>query len=1065
MNTVNPTHTAEQEQERKELVYAQEELKKSEKRFRALIEHSYDAISLRDEKGIILYQSPSTEKITGYKAEEVTGINLTAFIHPDDVKDLVQRLDTSLKNPGVPTYSVHRVKHKNGEYRWVEGTTTNLLHDENVRALVSNFRDITDRKLAQEKIDQNEKRFRALIENNYDAIFMRDRDGNIFYQSPNTLKITGYTLDEIKGQNFSAFLHPEDAPKLAKLLESPVAKPGVPVQGMHRVRHKNGQYRWMEGTITNLLEDENVRAIISNFRDTTERKLAEDKIEQNERRFRALIENSFDAIIMRDEKGTILYQSPAAERMTGYTVDEMQGRGREEFFHPDDIPEINKRLATVGKTPGQSAFGISRMRHKDGHYIWAERTTTNLLADESVRAIVGNFRDITKRKLAEEKLIYANRLYAILSEINHTITHINDEATLFKNVCQIAVNTGKFKAAWIAKHDETQQKLNLVESSGIGPNHISLFSTIEYEAKGGQGNVISTGNFYVSNDLVNNTSAVPWKSFIDDCDLKSYIALPIKKSGEIIATVSIVSQEINFFNTEEIMLLEKVTNDNSFALDLFEKEKKRKKIEAKIAHNELRLKQAQSLAHMGSWVFNFSSGIAKWSEEACRIYEINPEDNMHSFETWISFIHPGDLDYVMKQIKEHEKKFRNYAFHHRILRRDGTTRYIYSQVNFEFDAANRPAGLYGVCHDITETRKAQGALAQSEVNLRMIMDLIPQPIFAKNILGRYLFANKSYAALFGLTPQEIINKTVSEAVPLKQESDLFMSQDLEVIMSGKTKTTPDDVFTDYKGTRRLFSMVKVPYIDANTSEKAVLGITQDITEQKKAEEERAKMIADIVQRNKDLEQFSQIVSHNLRAPVANILGLVHVAETIGVDKCEEEKVLSHLGTAAGKLDEVIRDLNHILEIKHETRVEKEIVHFENLLDEIKLSIEDIIRDEQVLIKSDFSSAEELTTIKSYLYSILFNLISNSIKYHQPCITPIIEITSTRVGNKIQIVFKDNGLGIDLQRRGHEVFGLYKQFHNHVAGKGMGLYMVKTQVEALGGTIAIESEVNNGGSVK
>jgi signal transduction histidine kinase len=96
-----------------------------------------------------------------------------------------------------------------------------------------------------------------------------------------------------------------------------------------------------------------------------------------------------------------------------------------------------------------------------------------------------------------------------------------------------------------------------------------------------------------------------------------------------------------------------------------------------------------------------------------------------------------------------------------------------------------------------------------------------------------------------------------------------------------------------------------------------------------------------------------------------------------------------------------------------------------------------------------------------MYSIFHNLITNSIKYRQPGIAPIIEITSTVHQGKIDLVFKDNGLGIDLKRKGTEVFGLYKRFHHHVEGKGMGLFMVKTHVETIGGTISIESEINKG----
>ncbi len=114
-----------------------------------------------------------------------------------------------------------------------------------------------------------------------------------------------------------------------------------------------------------------------------------------------------------------------------------------------------------------------------------------------------------------------------------------------------------------------------------------------------------------------------------------------------------------------------------------------------------------------------------------------------------------------------------------------------------------------------------------------------------------------------------------------------------------------------------------------------------------------------------------------------------------------------------------------------------------------------------MITSDFAEVDEIHTLKSYLYIIFYNLITNSIKFRQPDILPEIQITSTKLKNNIVITFTDNGLGIDLAKRSDQVFGLCKRFHLHIEGKGMGLFMVKNQVEALGGKISIQSEINKG----
>jgi len=246
-------------------------------------------------------------------------------------------------------------------------------------------------------------------------------------------------------------------------------------------------------------------------------------------------------------------------------------------------------------------------------------------------------------------------------------------------------------------------------------------------------------------------------------------------------------------------------------------------------------------------------------------------------------------------------------------------------------------------------------------------------------------------------------------------------------------------------------------------DKSIIGLSCfaiDITKQKQDIVQKEKMLADFMQRNKNLEQFSYIVSHNLRAPVANILGLADLLMTKeGI--AEEGVLLEGIFNSVKKLDIVVSDLNYVLQVNNQVNENKEIVKFSNLLSDIKLSIDNLLRNEEVEIIADFSAVNEMLTLKSYVYSIFFNLISNSIKYRRPGIKPVIRINTAKDKKNIQLVFTDNGLGIDLVQNADKVFGLYKRFHTHTEGKGVGLYIVKTQVEALAGIITIESEINKG----
>jgi PAS domain S-box-containing protein len=254
-------------------------------------------------------------------------------------------------------------------------------------------------------------------------------------------------------------------------------------------------------------------------------------------------------------------------------------------------------------------------------------------------------------------------------------------------------------------------------------------------------------------------------------------------------------------------------------------------------------------------------------------------------------------------------------------------------------------------------------------------------------------------------------------------------------------------------------------IDQNNMPIRLFGIVMDITERKQAETERETMISEIINRNKELEQFSYIVSHNLRSPVANILGAA-VELTIGGNDSETDAILKKwILDSSERLDGVVKDLNLILQAKHEFNETKETVNFSSIVDDIELSLGQLTDIDNLKISRDFSGIDQLFTVKSYLYSIFFNLISNSLKYRNKETESKLHIQSEIHNGIVIISFSDNGLGIDLERKGDHIFGLYKRFHDHVEGKGIGLFMVKTQVESLGGKISVQSAVNKGTEFK
>lgn len=228
----------------------------------------------------------------------------------------------------------------------------------------------------------------------------------------------------------------------------------------------------------------------------------------------------------------------------------------------------------------------------------------------------------------------------------------------------------------------------------------------------------------------------------------------------------------------------------------------------------------------------------------------------------------------------------------------------------------------------------------------------------------------------------------------------------------------------------------------------------------KAEEERDQLIEDLTSRNQDLSQFAYITSHNLRAPLSNLIGLIDILNYDLLDEYNKT-IVDMFRDSAHKLNETIYDLTQMLSIKSNKNIKIEKVSVARLFKKVCNSFTKQIHTMGIYIHTDFK-CEMIPFNKSYLESILMNLMSNSVKYCAES-RPLRIETATRLDDNGNIIltFKDNGMGIDLVKNKDRIFGLNERFHNHVNGSGVGLFITKTQIKSLGGEITVESEVDKG----
>jgi PAS domain S-box-containing protein len=716
-------------------------------------EHSLDGILLTVPNGNVIAANPAACEIFGRTEAEMCASNRSMLFDSND--------------PNFEKYKIEREQTGSvrGDLTLVRKDGTKLIAEISNRVFMTDkgelraiiiLRDKTEKILSENKIRETEEKYKQIVALSQEGIWVIDEDNKTTFVNDAMAAMLGYTCQEMTGAGLFDFMDESSRKISERNIEK--LKSGVKEQHDFVFLKKDGTKVWAIISTTPILKDGRYSGAMAMVTDITQRKLAEENVISSEERFRALVENNNDAILLLDENLLTIYRSPATSRMMGFTDEERIGRSYLELAHPDDLVQIKRFQQIVVDNPGKPIPIKVRAKHANGHYLWLEGIATNLMHNKSVNAIVVNLRDISERKKAEDDLQQLNNRLLIATEA--------------ANVC-----------IW------------------------------EWDV---------------------------------------------------------------------------VTHDLS------------------------------------------------WDNAMYRLYGLDPKKDTVNFESWPGYLHPDDLPRVLKASDDAIAGIRPMDTDFRIFRADDQSiRYIRSK--------------------------------------------------ALNVV-------------------------------------------------------------DQK-TGKVLKMI---------------GCNWDVTEYRIAKQEKEKILADLIRRNDDLEQFAYIISHNLRAPVTNVLSLSEMLINDDVDPESKPTVLNGLDLSVKKIDLIINDLNNIFQSRQRIDDKKETVYFQQLVDDIKFSINDSIEKENVLLKCDFGEIDHIVTVRSYLYSILHNLILNSIKYKRAETDPIINIGTKIVNQKhIELVIADNGKGIDLKRNKEMLFGLYQRFDQTVEGRGLGLYMVKNQVEALDGTIQVDSVLGEG----
>ncbi|WP_333878826.1 PAS domain-containing sensor histidine kinase, partial [Flavobacterium sp.] len=392
--------------------------------------------------------------------------------------------------------------------------------------------------------------------------------------------------------------------------------------------------------------------------------------------------------------------------------------------------------------------------------------------------------------------------------------------------------------------------------------------------------------------------------------------------------------------------------------------------------------------------------------------------------------------------------------------KDGTAYWVDTTIVPFLNEHGKPYQYVAIRSDITERKKAEEELLKK---IKEISDykyaLDESSIVAiTDQKGIITHVNDNFCKISKYSREELLgqdHRIINSAYHSKEFiKNLWKTIAKGNVWKGELKNKAKD------GTAYWVDTTIVPFLNEHGKPYQYVAIRSDISERKKGEEKIAKMLINAEYQNKQLVDFCNIVSHNLRAPLVNISILLDYIETCD-DPEEKIEVFDRVKPVINHLNGILDELVESLQVRQDNDIESTIINLKETTEKILIGFEGQIKLYNAKITTDFSEAEKINYPQRYIESILANLISNALKYKSPDRDIAIDIKTKNSDEGVILSVSDNGLGIDLDLHKDNIFKIRKVFHKHPDAKGFGLFMTKTQVEAMGGKIWIDSIPDKG----
>lgn len=483
----------------------------------------------------------------------------------------------------------------------------------------------------------------------------------------------------------------------------------------------------------------------------------------------------------------------------------------------------------------------------------------------------------------------------------------------------------------------------------------------------------------------------------------------------------------------------------------------------KFEKSEIFLNEISEISKVGNWHYDVIHKKSYCSEMVKTIHEV-PDDFEFTPTNATNFYKEGyDRNTISMAVYRAIEKGVSWSEKLQIITHKGNERWVISSGKPMY-RDDQLVGLIGTFQDVTEHVISEMKTKESELLLRTLIDNLPLNVYIKDLESKKILVNRSEMDFCGITNEEdILGKDDFHFYDAETAGN-FREEDLYVFNTKKPILGKENIVMNRDGVLTNFLTYKIPLKCDTGKISGLVGFSLDISDLKQKESELRDLVNVTSIQNKKLIDFAHIVSHNLRSHTANFAMLL---DFLVHEKEEDEKkrILEMLTSASDNLLETLDNLNEAIAINTNTQIKKEDVKLCAAIIGIKKTLSPLLMESNTNIICNVPKGTIIKAVPEYLENILINFISNAVKYRSPERDPIIKCSTEKQGKYTILSISDNGIGIDLEKYGDKLFGMYKTFHNNSNARGIGLYVTKNQIEAMKGKITTFSKVGEGTTFK